>query len=127
MMCEGSDDEAKCKKSITQGLMCTSFLDKAKQMDPNQVDGLGNFIQRCESIERQVPNLSSVMHWVQNPETVFNQAVSKAEASTGVKLGSPLGDNGMLGAVGDGLMQNKDNSDVPSDESLGLPPINAEA
>jgi len=135
MMCEGSDNMESCKKYITQGLMCTSFMDTAKKMDASQVDGLANFITRCESIERQVPNLASVMHWVQKPESVFNLAVAKAQSDTGISLGKPLGTKMTalqeLEAIGNGAGSMGDapgagdpeDADVPSDESLGLAPI----
>merc|ERR1719389_282428 len=86
MMCDDSDNAENCKKVITKSLLCTSFLDRAKSLQQEQVAGVDNFIARCKSIERQVPNLGSVFHWVQNPEEVFNQAVQKAEDKTGVRL-----------------------------------------
>merc|ERR1719261_1566100 len=82
MMCEGSDAPDKCRGDITKALACTNFLDKAKSMDTAQLQGVENFIKRCDGIERRVPNLSSVMHWVQNPETVFKAVVAKAQANT---------------------------------------------
>merc|ERR1719453_1051667 len=86
MMCDGDDDPDKCRRFVTKGLMCTSFLQKAKDLRAQGLEGVDNFILRCASIERQVPNLGSVFHWVQNPEEVFNQAVAKAQVDTGIKL-----------------------------------------
>merc|ERR1711959_321660 len=92
-MCDDSDggwDPATCKKVITKSLLCTSFLEKAKSLQQDEVAGAENFIARCKSIERQVPNLSSVFHWVQNPEEVFQNVVNKAEGDTGIKLNSAM-------------------------------------
>merc|ERR1719160_2230365 len=86
MMCGESDDEENCKKVITKSLLCTSFLDKAQSLQQENLAGVDNFILRCKSIERQVPNLSSVFHWVQNPEEVFNNVVHKAEGDTGISM-----------------------------------------
>jgi len=86
MMCDDSDDPANCKKVITKSLLCTSFLQKAQSLSKDDVAGVDNFIARCKSIERQVPNLSSVFHWVQNPEEVFQSVVHKAEGKTGITL-----------------------------------------
>merc|ERR1719265_2551409 len=90
MMCDDSDNPSNCKKVITKSLLCTSFLEKAKSLQLEEVGGVDNFILRCKSIERQVPNLSSVFHWVQNPEEVFNNVVHKAEGDTGLTLNGAL-------------------------------------
>ena len=72
--------------------MCTNFLDRAQSMlaSGENMAGADNFIARCKSIQRQVPNLASVFSWVQNPETVFNMAVDKAQDDTGVSLGGSI-------------------------------------
>jgi hypothetical protein len=98
MMCDQKDDDqskvgwdpATCKKVITKSLLCTSFLEKAKSLQQEDVAGVDNFIARCKSIERQVPNLSSVFHWVQNPEEVFQNVVNKAQGDTGINLMSTM-------------------------------------
>merc|ERR1719158_1841511 len=90
MMCDDSDDPANCKKVITKSLLCTSFLEKAQSLSKDQVAGVDNFIARCKSIERQVPNLSSVFHWVQNPEEVFQNVVHKAEGKTGITMNGAI-------------------------------------
>merc|ERR1719389_725030 len=90
MMCDDSDNAENCKKVITKSLLCTSFLEKAKSLQQEDVAGVDNFIARCKSIERQVPNLNSVFHWVQNPEEVFQNVVNKAEGDTGISMKSAM-------------------------------------
>merc|ERR1719487_726012 len=93
MMCDdpgNSDNPSNCKKVITKRLLCTSFLQKAESLKKEEVAGVDNFILRCKSIERQVPNLSSVFHWVQNPEEVFQSVVHKAEGKTGITMSGEL-------------------------------------
>merc|ERR1719231_1127953 len=65
-------------------------------MDVSQLQGVDNFIKRCDSIERRVPNLSSVMHWVQEPETIFKQVVAKAQSDTGISLSGGKDGQGLL-------------------------------
>merc|ERR1719305_230264 len=89
-MCDESENVENCKKVITKSLLCTSFLEKAKSLQQEDVAGVDNFIARCKSIERQVPNLSSVFHWVQNPEEVFQNVVHKAEGKTGISISGAM-------------------------------------
>merc|ERR1719272_488442 len=102
-------------------------------MDAKQVQGLSNFVTRCDGIERRVPNLSSVVHWVQKPETIFNQVVAKAQTDTGLNLinanGQPSGGGGLLAGVNlnvGSLMGGAfagEEQPVATDAELGLQPI----
>merc|ERR1719191_2057696 len=118
MMCDGSENPDKCRQSITKSLMCTNFMSKAQSLLQEDLEGLNNFVERCKSIERQVPNLSSVFHWVQNPEEVFNQAVGKAEAKTGISLAEATAALPQVNIP-------TDEASAKEDAELGLPPLGA--
>jgi hypothetical protein len=91
-MCDGGEgpDNELCRKSITKGLLCMSFLEKAKTLQQEKVEGADNFVARCKAIESEVPNLRSVVQMVQNPQETFNNVLSKAEGDTGVSLSGAL-------------------------------------
>lgn len=119
MMCDGAENESACKDVITKALVCTNFVQKAKSFPPD-MEGIAAFIQRCERIEKRVPNFSSIAHWVQTPDSLFETAVKKAEARTGVSLNSPLAALQAIGDLDDGKSPDAD-PDVAGD---GLPPLN---
>merc|ERR1719230_2405682 len=63
-MCDGSDNVDGCRVTITKALACTSFVEKAKSF-PKDMEGISAFLQRCEHIEKAVPNFMNVVHWIQ--------------------------------------------------------------
>eukprot|EP00746_Dinoflagellata_sp_MGD_P168065 gnl/MRDRNA2_/MRDRNA2_99189_c0_seq1.p1 gnl/MRDRNA2_/MRDRNA2_99189_c0~~gnl/MRDRNA2_/MRDRNA2_99189_c0_seq1.p1 ORF type:complete len:179 (-),score=48.16 gnl/MRDRNA2_/MRDRNA2_99189_c0_seq1:121-657(-) len=121
MMCDGSDNPEKCKEYITKAIMCTNFLERAESLLALGEDmaGAQNFVLRCKSIQRQVPNLASVFSWVQNPDTVFNMAVDKAQDDTGVSLGGSISKLKQLSEA--------DKEAQQEDAELGLQPLGSEA
>lgn len=86
-LCDGAEQAEQCKDTITKALVCTSFVEKAKQFPPD-MEGIKAFINKCDRIERRVPNFSSVVHWIQTPDELFQQAVGRAEKRTGIDLGN---------------------------------------
>jgi len=84
-MCGDGDDPSNelCKKSITKSLLCTNFLEKAQSLQEKNTEGAANFIAHCKEIEKEVPNLRSVLQMVQNPEKVTPDSLLGAVEAMG--------------------------------------------
>lgn len=128
MLCDGAEQPDQCRNTITKALACQSFVEKAKSF-PSDMEGIGAFINRCERIEKRVPNFANVIHWIQTPDDLFNQAVSGAEKRTGINLSNLAGAAELDAADGDapassssGLTGPLDQLDADADVN-SLPPL----
>merc|ERR1719456_1724559 len=114
IMCDGSDDMQKCKQYITKALMCSNFVGEVKSsMMRDHAQEAKDFVNKCESVQSRVPQLLSVLQWVQDPMALFNTAVTRAEQSTGVNLSD----------VGRSATTALDQQAAAEDAELGLPPL----